>query len=173
MRGILRLAGLWAALALAPALGADFSGVVTRVTDGDTLWVRPAAGGRPREVRLQGLDAPEICQAHGPRARAALAARLQGRRVQVRIRARDDYGRWLSRVATPDDPDVGAWMVVQGHAWSYRFRDSRGPYAALEDRARQARRGLWAQAAPLEPREFRRRHGSCGGAGQPGTRPNR
>ena len=43
----------------------SFEGVVTHVTDGDSLWVRPASGGAPRQIRLQGIDAPEICQAFG------------------------------------------------------------------------------------------------------------
>lgn len=177
MRDFLRQARLWLALALAlalpPAGAASFSGVVTRVTDGDTLWVRPASGGPPRSLRLQGMDAPEICQAHGRQARAALAARVQGRPVRVRAHARDDYGRRLARVSTPADTDVGAWMVANGHAWSYRFRRDPGPYATQERLARQARLGLWAQPAPLPPRQFRQRHGSCHDAGRTGTRPPR
>ena len=38
---------------------------VTRVFDGDTLWVQPLDGGRYRKLRLDGLDAPEICQSGG------------------------------------------------------------------------------------------------------------
>ncbi|HSW20716.1 MAG TPA: hypothetical protein VLJ86_26060, partial [Ramlibacter sp.] len=54
----------------APASAASaFRATVTHVTDGDTVWVRPASGGAPIAVRLQGLDAPEICQAHGLQAR--------------------------------------------------------------------------------------------------------
>lgn len=153
-----------AVLVLAPlpaAHAAEFSGTVTRVSDGDTLWVRPAAGGAPRPVRLQGIDAPEICQAHGREARAALAARVLGQRVTVRSKARDGYRRWVGRVSTPAEPDLNGWLVAQGHAWSSRWRQHRGPYAEQEARARQARRGLWAAARPQEPRAFRRAHGPC------------
>jgi endonuclease YncB( thermonuclease family) len=38
---------------------------VTRVLDGDTVWVKPKGNLAPRKLRLQGLDAPEICQAGG------------------------------------------------------------------------------------------------------------
>ncbi len=31
-----------------------YTGVVTRVTDGDTFWVRTSAHGEPRKVRFQG-----------------------------------------------------------------------------------------------------------------------
>ena len=56
---------------------------VTHVTDGDTLWVRPLAGGEAFKLRLQGLDAPEICQDWGLESRAALQQRLAQRTVTV------------------------------------------------------------------------------------------
>jgi micrococcal nuclease len=134
-------------------------GVVTYVSDGDTLWVRLADGGEPVKVRFQGIDAPESCQAWGAQATQALKAKALHQEVSLNTRARDDYGRWLARVQMGDD-DLGAWMVLQGHAWSYHYRRSFGPYAAQETTARNAKRGLWAAAAQ-EPREFRRQHGSC------------
>lgn len=133
-------------------------GVVSYVTDGDTLWVRPATGS-PVQIRIQGIDAPEICQPFGPQARTALAARLLRRPVQVATRARDVYHRTIGRVSL-EGQDVGAWLVASGYAWSPGYRNRAGPYAAQEAQARQARRGLWARTA-LEPRLFRKRHGSC------------
>lgn len=152
----------WAWLLLSLALCGSahaLSGIVTRVTDGDTLWVRPADGGRPVKVRLQGIDAPERCQAWGPQARAALASRVLHRRVQVRTRAYDDYQRAIGHLELQGE-DIAAWMVREGHAWSARFHRSPGPYAAQEQQARAAGRGLFASAA-VEPRVFRKTHGSC------------
>lgn len=146
-------------LAVQPAASV-WVATVTHVSDGDTLWVRPAGGGAPRAVRLDGIDAPELCQAHGTAARAALARRVHGRRVEVRVRRHDDYGRALARVSLEGE-DVGAWLVGQGHAWSYRYRGQPGPYARLEARARGERRGLFRHAQADHPREFRRRHGTC------------
>jgi micrococcal nuclease len=51
--------------------------------------------------------------------------------------------------------------VSHGHAWSYRFRAERGPYAREESRARRARLGLWSDGNRETPRDFRKRHGSC------------
>jgi len=138
----------------------SFNGVVSYVTDGDTLWVRPVSGGPAWQVRLEGIDAPEICQASGIEARAALAARVLHRRVQVALTTQDSYQRWLGRVSL-DDQDVGEWLVRHGHAWSYRFKSDRGPYGAFEARARQARIGLWQDADAMPPRRFRQAHGSC------------
>lgn len=144
-------------LAAAPAWA--LTGVVTHVTDGDTVWVRTVEGGRLK-LRLQGLDAPERCQAWGPQARDALAARLMHRQVEVQTRARDDYQRTIARVSLQGE-DVGAWMVSEGHAWSARYRRSLGPYASQEVAARGARRGLFAQPDAVEPRLFRKAHGPC------------
>lgn len=133
---------------------------VTYVTDGDTLWVRPLSGGESFKVRMEGLDAPEICQVWGPQSRDALKARLVNRTVTIAVHRYDDYGRAVAKVQLEGD-DVAAWMVRQGHAWSYRYRRSPGPYAAEEAQARRARRGLYANTAVERPGDFRQRHGSC------------
>ncbi len=150
----------WLLAAAISAQARSFEGIVTHVTDGDSLWVRPAAREAPREIRLQGIDAPEICQPFGRSARDALAAHVLHRRVSVSSRARDSYQRTLGQVRVNGE-DLGAWMVSRGYAWSYRFRRHEGPYAAQELGARNARLGLWADGAAMEPREFRKRHGRC------------
>lgn len=152
------------ALGLACALQAgaaqSWQGTVTRVSDGDTLWVRPLAGGKPVKVRINGIDAPEICQAGGRAARKALAARVSGRRLGVRARGQDDYGRTIAALEI-DGEDLAAWMVSQGHAWSYGFGRDGGPYAVQQAHAQAASRGLFADRLALPPRLFRQRHGPC------------
>lgn len=133
---------------------------VKRVFDGDTLWVQPATGGRWRKLRLDGVDAPEICQRAGVASRDALAAQLVDRPVTVRERARDTYGRGLV-VIEREGRDMNAWLVRSGWAWASRWR-GQGPYTRDEDGARRAQHGLWAgDEAPEAPRDFRRRHGPC------------
>ncbi|HEY2926401.1 thermonuclease family protein [Piscinibacter sp.] len=158
-------AGLAVALAFCAATAQAFSGVVTHVTDGDTVWVQPDAAGsathrKPIKLRLQGIDAPERCQAWGAQAKAALESRVLHQRVRVRTRAKDSYERTLGNLRLAG-VDVSAWMVEQGHAWSYRYRHGLGPYAAEERQARAARRGLFADAGAVEPRRFRKAHGPC------------
>lgn len=130
------------------------------MSDGDTLWVRPPQGGAPRAVRLEGIDAPELCQRHGPAARKALEQRALHRTVRVATRGKDDYRRSLARVSLGGD-DLGRWMVAQGHAWAHRWRGKTTAYSQQEARARLARRGLFADAKPELPRDFRKRHGAC------------
>lgn len=133
---------------------------VTHVTDGDTLWVQPEDGSARRKLRLQGIDAPEICQPGGESARDALRGLVLAQRVQVQVRASDDYGRGLAKIQL-GSKDVAASLVRAGHAWSYRWRKSPGPYAAQEAAARQAKLGLFAAGKPELPRDFRKRHGPC------------
>lgn len=140
-------------------------GTVTYVTDGDTVWVQvdPAPGQarrKPVKLRLQGIDAPERCQAGGPQATEALKSRVLRQQVLMQTRGHDDHGRALGNL-TLQGEDVSAWMVSEGHAWSYRYRRSLGPYAAQEQQARQARKGLFANDDALEPRQFRQQHGPC------------
>jgi micrococcal nuclease len=133
---------------------------VTRVSDGDTLWVKPLTGGRYRKLRIDGVDAPEICQDGGKASRDALAARVLEKVVVVRERRRDDYGRPLVNLRLGDE-DVADWLVSEGQAWSYHWRHSQGPYAEQEAQARDNRKGLFAHERPEVPRDFRRRNGPC------------
>lgn len=136
------------------------SGKVTRVTDGDTLWVQLAGGGKPVKIRIDGIDAPEICQAGGQAARAALASRVARRMVTVAVLRHDDYGRAVANVQIGTE-DIGGWMVGQGHAWSYHYGREGGPYLKLQGRAQLAGLGLFADPQALPPRLFRKRNGSC------------
>lgn len=153
------------ALALgAPAFASSpmqvYEARVSRVFDGDTLWVKPLEGGRYRKLRLDGLDAPEICQPGGEPSRDALAERVLQQVVTVQVLSRDDYGRYLVRLNHGGE-DVGAFLVRQGHAWSYRWRDREGPYDREEQAAQAARSGVFVAESPERPRDFRRRHGPC------------
>jgi len=165
-----RLGGLprWLEVCLLVAIAVSSTGVyattwtgeVSHVSDGDTLWVRQARHREAHPVRIQGIDAPEICQSFGPQAAEALSAYVLGQRVHVTVHAHDPYGRALARV-TLGGVDVGAWMVRQGYAWSYYYQRSKGPYARVEAQAHKLGLGLFAESDPMPPREFRRRYGSC------------
>jgi micrococcal nuclease len=142
------------------AHAASFQAMVSHVTDGDTVWVRPADGGQPQHVRIDGIDAPELCQPFGKESRDALSKFVLRKQVTVITQGADNYRRTIARLKIAND-DVGAWMVSHGFAWSYRFRRDPGPYAREEARARHAHAGLWSTAGAELPRDFRVRHGSC------------
>jgi endonuclease YncB( thermonuclease family) len=153
------LLGLSACLAASPA-ATSVEGTVTRVTDGDSLWLEPAAGGPPVELRLQDIDAPEICQAWGPEAKLALQELVLKKTVSVRIVGRDTHGRTLGTLYL-DALNVNKTMVQEGHAWSSRYKYDRGPYVADERMAKALSRGLNREGGAVMPRDFRREHGPC------------
>jgi micrococcal nuclease len=144
-----------------------WQGIVTHVTDGDTLRVRPLGtqlGSRSKvdsfKIRIDGIDAPESCQQYGATSAAALKKLLITKQVTITSRRFDDYGRDVAKV-TIDSVDVGSWMVKNGHAWSYHYRFSKGPYASEEKAAERDKLGLFADASAVNPKIFRREHGSC------------
>lgn len=138
-------------------------GTVIHVTDGDTLRIRPLGSNSKSDslrIRIDGIDAPESCQQYGVKSAAALKKLLISKQVTVTSRRFDDYGRDVAKVAI-DNVDVGSWMVKNGHAWSYHYRFSAGPYGQEEEAATRAKLGLFADASAIEPKIFRREHGSC------------
>ena len=142
------------------ALQETQSGVVMRVIDGDTLWVQTSADRRPLKVRIQGIDAPEICQPGGVQARDALKRQTLGKSVTINSSTHDDYGRTVGTIQI-NGADIGRLMVVQGHAWVYTFRYKKSPYAKELAQAQRAMQGVFSSATAEEPRLFRKRHGSC------------
>ena len=158
--GLLLLAcvpGAWAArpAANAPAL----QGVVTQVTDGDSLRFTPN-GQAAIVVRLADIDAPETCQAWGAEARRALTDLALNKLGQLRPVGRDVHGRTLG-VLMVDDVNVAQRLVEEGHAWSIRTRNDNGPLVKQERMATALSRGLHAGGGALKPADFRRSHGPC------------
>lgn len=145
-----------------PPQPVELVGTVSRVVDGDTIWLRTAADAQPVVVRIEGIDAPESCQPGGAQATAALNELALNRSVTVRVSTVDDHGRSVGKVFD-GAKDLGDRMVRDGQAWSMRFKYDRGPYVAEERMAQSLKRGLHGEGGAIQPREFRQRHGPCAG----------
>jgi micrococcal nuclease len=125
-------------------------GRVVRVVDGDTVHV--LVGGRRERVRYIGVDTPETWGRDECFGRAATAFNRRlvgGERVRLRTDSerRDRYGRLLAYVhRAADGRFVNAELVRRGYARTLPIRPNvrhARRLAALERRARGARRGLW------------------------------
>ncbi len=134
-------------------------GIVTQVTDGDTLWLKPADG-KPVEVRLRDIDAPEVCQPWGEEARKALQELALNKVASLTVQARDKYGRAVGTLMI-EDTNVSRFLVENGHAWSTRSRYDQGPLVKQERMAAALRRGLHGQSGAIQPWEWRRSRGAC------------
>ena len=153
-------------LALAPLASAAppparaVQGMVSKVTDGDSLWLKPAEG-PSIEVRLRDIDAPEICQPWGDDARKALAELALNKVATLQISGRDSYGRAVGALFI-EDLNVSKYMVENGHAWSTRGRSDRGPLVKQERMAKALSRGLHGQLPrAVPPWDWRRNQGPC------------
>ena len=142
-------------LAINPAQ-ADVRGRVVSVHDGDTLTVLVER--REVKVRLTDIDAPELKQAFGTRSRQSLAELCFGKEASLDVRGRDRYKRTLA-IVTCAGTDANVEQVRRGFAWTYtRFARADSPLNAIENEARSAHRGLWADPAAVAPWDWRRAH---------------
>jgi len=120
-----------------------------------------------RIYRLAAIDAPEV-RGHQPgwqESRDALRSGLTGKSVTITVRGRDTKWRRPLAVVTVDGEDVGLAQVLNGHAWFYRqyarslTPEERTAYEAAELEARQQHRGIWQQARPVPPWQWRKGKG--------------
>jgi len=145
---ILLLLGLSACQALA-----DFTGKVVGISDGDTITV--LNGAEQVKVRLDGIDCPEKGQPWGTKAKQATAKACFGKLVTVIEKDTDRYGRTIG-IIEQDGENLNLALVQEGHAWWYRkYAAGNKSLAAAENAARQDKRGLWQDASPIPPWDWR------------------
>ncbi|MES2788113.1 MAG: thermonuclease family protein [Planctomycetota bacterium] len=128
-------------------------GKVIHVADGDTLTI--LVGTDQVKIRLEGIDSPEAKQAFGNRAKQRLSELTHGKEVTVTKTGEDRYKRTLG-VVWVAGRDVNAELVREGMAWHYKQFSKDAELSKLETQAREAKRGLWADPAPVAPWDFRK-----------------
>ncbi len=104
------------------------------VTDGDTITIQKT------QVRLFGIDAPELDHPYGKKAKWAMVRLCKGQRIRAEVTAEDDYGRTVAKCFLPDGRDLSALMVEQGLAIDWP-KYSEGRYSHLEKPG--VRKKLW------------------------------
>lgn len=104
------------------------------ITDGDTIKIGKT------QIRLFGVDAPELNHPYGKKAKWALHSLCKGQIVQARITSIDEYGRTVAHCTLPDGRDLSAEMVKLGLAIDWP-KFSGGKYKAIE--TPDARKKLW------------------------------
>ena len=117
------------------------TGSVVSISDGDTLTL--LVDREQIRIRLAQIDAPEIGQPYGKKAKAALSALAFRKQARVEVVDIDRYGRTVGEVFA-DGIDVNREMVREGHAWAYTKYSHTTEIIELEGGARAANKGLWA-----------------------------
>lgn len=132
----------------------SFSGIVTKVSDGDTIKVRYK--GKIIKVRLSEIDCPEKDQAYGLEARAFVRNLTLNKVVTVNFIKKDRYKRTLGEVILPDGRSLNRLLVIKGYAWWYRKYSNDVFLGNLEVKARSQKVGLWQGKDPIPPWQFRK-----------------
>lgn len=145
------------AVAIAVAGTAAFTSAhahkVIGISDGDTLTMLVDA--KPLKIRLANIDAPESSQPFGQRSKQHLAALCYGKDATYQAHDIDRYGRTVAIVVC-DRVEANRAQVEQGLAWVFERYNRDPALPKMQAQARDARRGLWADTAPIPPWEWRR-----------------
>ena len=134
----------------------DVVWLVTKVVDGDTIWVE--GEGKRLKVRLIGVDTPETVhptkevECYGPESSDFAKETLAGTQIAIVTDASqgevDKYGRTLAYVFLPDGQLFQELLVSGGYAYEYTF-DRPYKYRDLlidaEEQARLSGAGLWTK----------------------------
>jgi endonuclease YncB( thermonuclease family) len=127
---------------------------VVGVHDGDTITGLDDSKTQYK-IRLDAIDAPELGQPFGQASKKALSEKVFGKDVVVIAKTKDRYGRTVGHVMI-DGRDVNLEMLEEGMAWHYKKYDHNKRLAETEDHARAAKKGLWHDATPIAPWEWRK-----------------
>ena len=130
-----------------------FTGKVVAIADGDTVTV--LYENQQHKIRLSGIDAPESHQAFGDKAKKALADKVFGKEVRVEWSEEDRYKRILGELYL-GERRISEEMIAEGLAWHYKQYSKDQNLAKAELAAKQAKKGLWADANPTPPWDFRK-----------------
>lgn len=126
---------------------------VIGISDGETLTL--LVDEKPLKVRLANIDAPEKEQSFGERSKQSLSELCWGKEASYKEQDLDRYGRIVA-VVTCDGVEVNRAQVERGMAWVYPKYNKDLTLPRIEAIARKDRRGLWSNADPVPPWEFRR-----------------
>lgn len=136
-----------------------YTGRVVGVTDGDTVTVLDSSNTQ-HKVRLAGIDAPEKKQAFGQASKQNLSNLVYDKTVTIETAKRDRYQREVGKVII-NGRDANLKQIEAGLAWHYKkYANEQSSvdqqtYAAAEVQAQQGRRGLWNEANPTPPWDYR------------------
>ena len=153
---------LFSLFLVTPAFGQDLviRGQCVGCHDGDSITLLTTENIQIK-IRIAFLDAPELSQPFGYRAKQAMSDLVFGKDIAVYPHTIDRYGRTVA-VVYVDGNDAGLELLRQGLAWTYtRYlpeasADIQVSYRQAESEARSQQRGLWIDPNPLEPWLFRR-----------------
>ncbi|WP_455654307.1 thermonuclease family protein [Phascolarctobacterium sp.] len=133
----------------------QISGQVTYVIDGDTFQLSSQLG--DIRIRVADIDAPELSQPYGKKAKSYLKSLVESETVVCNILEKDRYGRYIAKINVPGtrNLDIAAEMVRAGYAWHYKKYSVSQELANIEIKAKLQKKGLWSDQGAVAPWIYR------------------
>lgn len=150
----------FAILSAGNAHAETITGFITAITDGDTIKLLDA-NRQEHKIRINGIDAPEKVQPFGAKSQANLGRLAFNKDAVAECPKRDRYGRLVCKV-TVAGQDVGLEQIRGGMAWWFRkyskeqSQQDQADYEQAETMAKLHRFGLWGDANPVPPWDWRK-----------------
>jgi endonuclease YncB( thermonuclease family) len=104
---------------------------------------------------LSDIDCPERKQDYYQKCKDAISEMCFNKIVTVISAGKDRYGRILGKVLTSEGLNVNHELVRTGFAWNFTRYSTDPQLIKLEIHARELKLGLWSQANPIPPWEYR------------------
>lgn len=134
----------------------EYSARVEHIHDGDTVTVVDEKMAK-HKLRLYAIDAPELAQRGGKESWQNLVMFLPlNQWVKVEVENIDRYKREVATIYY-DGININRKQIETGHAWHYVKYDKKfvDDYTLLENQARKKKLGLWRDAHPKAPWDYR------------------
>ncbi len=131
------------------------TGTIDSVIKGDSISI--ISKGKEVEVRLFGIDTPEKTQAFGQDARNFTGSMASGKEIRVTPITKDPDGRTVAMVFV-NGVNLNEQIIKQGFGWvSLQYCRERfcADWLKLQLIAKASQKGLWADAHPIPPWEYR------------------
>ncbi len=129
------------------------TGKVIRISDGDTFHML-LDDRSTIKIRLHGIDSPEKSQPFYQQARNYLSELIFNKSVKIVVPYKDQYKRHVA-FAYVDGISVNEKMLESGMAWHFTKHDQQVKWKELENKARNDKKGLWADPHPIAPWKYR------------------
>ena len=136
-------------------------GRVVAISDGDTITLLDSSK-QQHKFRLAGIDAPEKRQSFGEKSKQHLSDLAFGKDVEADYVKVDRYKREVCNISV-NGSDANLEQIKKGLAWwcqqyaKDQSKAERAEYAAAEQEAKEAQRGLWEDAKTVGPWEWWRK----------------
>lgn len=130
------------------------TGKIIGVKDGDTVEVLDNQN-KTTILRLAEVDCPEKKQPYGYAAKQFTSNAIYRKTITYLIVDKDRYGRSVAKIYYKNKY-LSAELIKNGMGWHYKKYSLSRELAKLEQKARAQKIGLWADANPVYPSDWRK-----------------